>query len=75
MTERVDKIITGFPVVCFIKGTPFAPKCKFTRALLGLLEQLNINFVYHNILLDNDMRNWLKFIKNWPTFPQIYING
>ena len=62
------------PVMIFIKGTSEFPQCGFTRRLLEILERKKITFGYFNILADNDLRETLKIISNWKTYPQVYVN-
>jgi Grx4 family monothiol glutaredoxin len=59
----------------FIKGSPEAPKCKFTRKLLEMLGPKGYRFRHFDILKDERIRQWLKFYSNWPTFPQIFLEG
>jgi Grx4 family monothiol glutaredoxin len=72
---RLDRLITSSPVMVFIKGTPDAPRCGFTRKMLALLNDAGIQFGTFDILSDQAVREGLKVYKNWPTFPQLYING
>ncbi len=59
----------------FIKGSPAAPKCKFTRKLLEVLAPGQYRFRTFDILADERIRQWLKFYSAWPTFPQIFLGG
>ena len=60
----------------FIKGTLDAPKCKFTRKLVDSLAPYSYrNIKTFSILDDERIRQWLKFYSNWPTFPQVFIDG
>ena len=60
----------------FIKGTLDTPKCKFTRRLVESLKPFEYrNIKTFNILEDERIRQWLKFYSNWPTFPQVFIDG
>lgn len=60
----------------FIKGTLDTPKCKFTRRLVESLAPSGYrNIKTFNILEDERIRQWLKFYSQWPTFPQVYIDG
>ena len=60
----------------FIKGTLDTPKCKFTRRLVDSLTPFSYrNIKTFNILEDERIRQWLKFYSEWPTFPQVYIDG
>ena len=59
----------------FIKGTPQQPRCKFTRALMERVLPLDLKFASINILDNMIIRQWLKYYSNWPTFPQVYVDG
>eukprot|EP00353_Schmidingerella_taraikaensis_P016246 CAMPEP_0185604966 /NCGR_PEP_ID=MMETSP0436-20130131/3693_1 /TAXON_ID=626734 ORGANISM="Favella taraikaensis, Strain Fe Narragansett Bay" /NCGR_SAMPLE_ID=MMETSP0436 /ASSEMBLY_ACC=CAM_ASM_000390 /LENGTH=174 /DNA_ID=CAMNT_0028235999 /DNA_START=444 /DNA_END=968 /DNA_ORIENTATION=+ len=60
----------------FIKGTLDAPRCKFTRRLVGhVMERGYRNIKTFDILGDERIRQWLKFYTQWPTFPQVYVEG
>ncbi|VDM28496.1 unnamed protein product [Toxocara canis] len=59
----------------FIKGTPEEPKCGFTRRALELLRSVNADFSSFDILSDEQVRQGLKEYSNWPTYPQIYLDG
>lgn len=74
--DRIKHLISSFPTMCFIKGSPEAPQCKFTRQLMALFAQHKITgFGHYNILEDEEMRSALKDFSQWPTFPQIYKDG
>lgn len=69
-------VVTSQPqFMMFIKGSPEAPKCKFTRKLLEVLAPYSYRFRTFDILKDERIRQWLKFYSNWPTFPQIFLGG
>lgn len=72
--QDIDVIISSYPLVVFIKGTPAEPKWKFTRRLLAHLNNFELTFKSFNILEDERIRQWLKIYSNWPTYPQVYIN-
>jgi Grx4 family monothiol glutaredoxin len=59
----------------FIKGVPDAPKCKFTRRLMEVMSTKGYRFRTFDILSDERIRQWIKFYTNWPTIPQIFVNG
>ncbi len=72
----IEGLINSFPFFIFIKGTKEEPKCKFTRKLINqLLGPKNYEYKTYNILSDERLRLWLRTYSNWPTFPQIFING
>jgi Grx4 family monothiol glutaredoxin len=59
----------------FIKGSPTSPKCGFSRQLVVLLGDLKCEYGYFDILEDDEVRQGLKEFSNWPTFPQLYVDG
>ncbi len=74
-THRLKALIEQDTVMVFIKGTPQAPRCGFTRQILEILAAEGAKFGYYDILGDNDVREGLKKYSNWPTFPQLYVKG
>lgn len=73
--REIDDLVKSNPFFAFIKGTSEAPKCKFTRRLVELFGKSQYKYKTFDILGDERIRQWLKFYSNWPTFPQIYLNG
>lgn len=75
--DRIEKLISSDPLVLFIKGTPTEPQCGFTRQLLALLTQQYSysTFKSYDILKDPIMRESLKKIYQWPTFPMVFYQG
>lgn len=59
----------------FMKGNPTDPKCGFSRQIVALLNEENIQYGTFDILNDNEVRQGLKQFSNWPTYPQLYVNG
>ena len=59
----------------FLKGTPTAPKCGFSRQIVDLLQEESIAFSSFDILTDDEVRQGLKAHADWPTYPQLYVNG
>jgi len=72
---RLDTLIKRDAVMLFMKGEPSAPKCGFSRQAVELLQEHGVSFGSFNILLDESVRQGLKKHSNWPTYPQIYVNG
>lgn len=68
-------LTTSKPVMLFMKGNPDAPRCGFSRKTCQLLKDHHVQFDSFDILQDNDVRQGLKTYSNWPTFPQLYVNG
>lgn len=73
--DAIDRIIAQDRVVVFLTGTPMQPRCRFTGAIVDILKQLGIKYSYFNILDDDEVCEELKEYKNWPTYPQVYIDG
>lgn len=75
LIERLENLIRSDSVVLFMKGEPSAPRCGFSRQAVELLQQHKVPFGSFDILSDEDVRQGLKKHSNWPTYPQIYVNG
>jgi monothiol glutaredoxin len=73
--ERIRKELAAAPAVLFMKGTPDFPQCGFSAQTAGALRQLGANFHHVNIFDDPEMREALKQYSNWPTYPQLYVQG
>ena len=58
-----------------MKGTPDAPQCGFSMAVLNVLKHLNVNFKAINILEDESLRQGIKDFSDWPTIPQLYVKN
>jgi monothiol glutaredoxin len=73
--ERIKQHVEGNPVVIFMKGTPQFPMCGFSSRAAEALKQCGQEFAYVNVLADQEIFQALPKFANWPTFPQIYIDG
>ena len=73
--ERIEKVISENPVVLFMKGTPEFPQCGFSGQVIQILDYLGAPVHGVNVLEDADIREGVKQYANWPTIPQLYING
>jgi len=58
-----------------MKGSPDAPRCGFSRKVCGLLSDTGVEFSYFDILTDESVRQGLKKMNDWPTYPQLIIKG
>ena len=74
VAEKVAKILSNSPVVLFMKGNASMPQCGFSANSVGILSSLGVPFTTFNILTDPEVRQGLKEISNWPTYPQVYVN-
>jgi monothiol glutaredoxin len=75
VNERIRKELATAPVVLFMKGTPDFPQCGFSAQTAAALHKLGARFHYVNIFEDPELRESLKQFSNWPTYPQLYVNG
>ncbi|KAI0353682.1 glutaredoxin [Trametes cingulata] len=75
LNQRLHKLMTQDKVVLFMKGSPEQPRCGFSRRIVDLLRTQGVEFSSFDILSDESVRQGLKVLNNWPTFPQLIING
>jgi Grx4 family monothiol glutaredoxin len=73
--KRLETLVKAAPVMLFMKGTPSVPQCGFSRQLVALLRERGVRYGFFNILADDDVRQGLKEFSDWPTFPQLYVDG
>ena len=73
--DQIKKDLSENDVVLFMKGTPAAPMCGFSAAVVQVLSHIGVKFKGVNVLADNDVRQGIKQYANWPTIPQLYIKG
>jgi monothiol glutaredoxin len=73
--EKIDATVKGNPVVIFMKGTPQLPHCGYSSRTAQALAACGQEFAHVNVLADPDVFQNLPRYANWPTFPQVYING
>jgi len=73
--QRIKEQVDNNSVIIYMKGTPNMPQCGFSARAAAALQQCGEEFAYVNVLMDPDVFENLPRFANWPTFPQIYING
>jgi monothiol glutaredoxin len=74
--DRIKQQVTGSPVVLYMKGTPQFPQCGFSALAVQVLNACGVKeFASVNVLADAEVRQGIKEYANWPTIPQLYING
>ena len=74
--QRIDQIVKGHKVVLFMKGTSQFPMCGFSGRAVQVLKACGVNDITTvNVLEDEDIRQGIKDYANWPTIPQLYVNG
>ncbi|KAI0294880.1 glutaredoxin [Multifurca ochricompacta] len=75
LNQRLRAIMNQSRVVLFMKGSPEVPRCGFSRKISGLLHEKKIEFSYFDILTDDSVRQGLKKLNDWPTFPQLIVKA
>lgn len=73
--ERIKSQLSSNPVILYMKGTPDFPQCGFSAAVVRALNASGAKFSHVNIFEDPELREALKQYSNWPTYPQLYVNG
>lgn len=75
--HAIDSAVASAPVVLFMKGTPDAPACGFSRNTIQILGYQGVNpakFAAYDVLEDPELRTGIKEYSHWPTVPQLYVN-
>ncbi|MCG3175857.1 MAG: Glutaredoxin 4 [Candidatus Omnitrophica bacterium] len=73
--ERIEREIRSSKVVVFGKGTPQSPMCGFSAAVFELFRKIGVSHHTVDILANPDIRAQLPAYSNWPTFPQVFVDG
>jgi monothiol glutaredoxin len=73
--EKLKQQIKDNPILIFMKGTPYEPRCGFSAKTVQALIDCEAQFSYVDILENNDVRSTLPSLSDWPTFPQVFIDG
>ena len=73
--ERIRKVIEENSVMLFMKGSPDFPQCGFSGRVVQILEACGAEFSSADVLMDPELREGIKAYSNWPTIPQLYIQG
>ena len=74
--EVIKEQVTKNPVVLYMKGSPDFPQCGFSANVVGILRACGVEDFYAvNVLENPDIRQGIKEYANWPTIPQLYVNG
>lgn len=73
--QHIADLVKSAPVVLFMKGNPSAPQCGFSARITGILAELIDDYKTVDVLANADVRQGIKEFSNWPTIPQLYIDG
>ncbi|HEX7061990.1 MAG TPA: Grx4 family monothiol glutaredoxin [Woeseiaceae bacterium] len=75
VNDRIRQQLADNKVLLYMKGSPDFPQCGFSGQAVAALKAVGKPFAYVNIFEDPEIREGLKKFSNWPTFPQLYVNG
>lgn len=75
LNERLENLIKEQRIMIFMKGVPSAPRCGFSKKICAILDSYNAPYGAFDILTDEEVRHGLKEYSDWPTYPQLYIDG
>ncbi len=75
LKQYFDQLVNQQRVVLFMKGTPVFPQCGFSAAVVQILNHLETKFHGINVLEDDGLRQGIKTYSDWPTIPQLYVDG
>jgi monothiol glutaredoxin len=75
LQARIDDLVQQNKILVFMKGNKLMPQCGFSNNVVQILNTLGAPFATIDVLEDGDIRQGIKEYSNWPTIPQVYING
>jgi len=75
LETKLKRLISAHKCMLFMKGRPQEPKCGFSKQTIAILDDLKADYGTFDILTDDEVRQGLKTYSNWPTYPQLYIDG
>ena len=73
--ERIQQMVSQHRVILFMKGNPDAPQCGFSAVVANILKDTGVPFAAFDVLSDPSVRQGIKDFGNWPTIPQLYVDG
>lgn len=73
--DKIKEQIKDNKILIYMKGSPYEPKCGFSAKTVQALIECEAEFSYVDILENQDIRQTLPNISDWPTFPQVYVSG
>jgi Grx4 family monothiol glutaredoxin len=75
LNQKLSNLINRHRIMLFMKGIPSSPRCGFSRQIVEILDSYNVSYDAFNILEDDEVRQGLKEYSDWPTYPQLYVEG
>ena len=73
--QRIESLVASSPVVVFMKGNKLMPQCGFSNNVCQILNALAVPFETFDVLSDPEIRQGIKEFSDWPTIPQVYVQG
>lgn len=73
--EKIKQQIADNAIILYMKGSPKMPQCGFSARAVQCIEACGVNFAYVDILANQDIRQTLPQVYDWPTFPQLFVKG
>lgn len=73
--DRIKEQVESNPIIIYMKGTPQMPQCGFSSRTAEAMKKAGVEFAYVNVLADPEIFENLPRFADWPTFPQVYIDG
>ena len=73
--DKIKEQVQNNPIIIYMKGTPQFPQCGYSARAVSALKECGVDFASVNVLADREIYENLPQYANWPTFPQIYVNG
>ncbi|MFE4106007.1 Grx4 family monothiol glutaredoxin [Almyronema epifaneia] len=75
LKAKIDTLLEQHPIVVFMKGSKLMPQCGFSNNVVQILNMLGAPYETVDVLEDYEIRQGIKEYSNWPTIPQVYVNG
>jgi monothiol glutaredoxin len=75
LKQRIDSLVKENKIMVFMKGNKLMPQCGFSNNVVQIINTLGVPFETFDVLADQEIRQGIKEYSNWPTIPQVYING
>lgn len=73
--KKIADTVSSHPIVMFVKGSPEMPQCGFSKAVMDIFDHLGADYKTVDVLSDPEIRDGIKQFTQWPTIPQIFIDG
>ena len=73
--KQIEEQVKSTPILLFVKGSPQAPQCGFSKTVMDIFDELGVAYKTVDVLSDPEIRDGIKKYTNWPTIPQVFING